>query len=183
MSELTEGAAAKLAEFEQNKDPESLRAASRLLGQVGLAKEPDPLKRLQLRRQTLELWLKLLAAIDQHLDPSFNPQDLPSVGVSPPESGGESLPSGADPSLIANPQARQQYVRAIQQNKEKAQRYRLQTSLRRLDQRLTPIAERFVRLSYTTVPGDQREAGETVRKLIKNPQRSDALTRAAAPKQ
>jgi len=33
------------------------------------------------------------------------------------------------------------------------------------------------------VPGDQREVAETVKKLIKNPQRASALTRAAAQKQ
>jgi len=56
----------------------------------------------------------------------------------------------------------------------------LQTKLRRLDEMVTPRVERYVRLSYTTVPGDQREVAETVKKLIENPQRASALTRAAS---
>jgi hypothetical protein len=183
MSEITAQAAAKIAEFEEKKETESLQAASDLLQEVDLAKEPDPMKRLLLRRETLEAWLTLVAAIDKNLDPSFNPQDVPSLNVIPSVTGGVAYPPGAEPSLISDPQARQQSEQAIQKNREKAQRYMLQTKLRRLDQKLTPKVESFVRMSYTTVPGDQREVGETVKKLIKNPQRASTLTRAAAPKQ
>jgi hypothetical protein len=168
MSDITARAAAKIAEFEEKKETVPLQAASELLAEVNLAKEPDPMKRLLLRREALETWLALVAAIDKNLDPSFNPQDVPSVKISPPVSGG------------ADPQSRQQYEQATQQNREKAQRYMLQTKLRRLDEMVTPRVERYVRLSYTTVPGDQREVAETVKKLIENPQRASALTRAAS---
>jgi hypothetical protein len=105
------------------------------------------------------------------------------VSVEPPPTGGVQYPPGVDPSVIADPQARQQYEAAIKQNRNKAANYRLQTKLRRLDERLTPQVERFIRLSYTTVPGDQRELNDTVKKLIANPQRASALVRAGGPKQ
>jgi hypothetical protein len=183
MSETTARAAAQLAEFEQKKEPQCLQAASELLETIDLAKEKDAMKRLTLRRETLETWLALVALIDRNLDPNFNPQDVPSTGVAPPRVGNVSYPPGADPKLIADPQARARYEAALKQNKEKAENYRIQTWLKRFDESLSPKAERFVRMSYTTVPGDQREVNETVKKLIKNPQRASTLTRAAAPKQ
>lgn len=183
MSEITARAAAQLAEFEQKKEPLCLQAASDLLDGIDLAKETEAMKRLVLRRETLETWLALVALIDKSLDPSFNPKDLPSTSVIPPRSGNVAYPPGADPKLISDPQARQQYEAAIKKNKAHAENYRLQTWLRRFDQSMSPKVERFIRMSYTTVPGDQREVSETIKKLVKNPQRASALTRAAAPKQ
>lgn len=183
MSETTARAAAQLAEFEQKKEPLCLQAAADLLQGIDLAKETDAMKRLALRRETLETWLALLALIDQNLDPNFNPQDLPSTGVDPPRVGNVSYPPGVDPSVIADPQARARYAEEQKQNTRKTENYRIQTWLQRFNESLSPKAERFVRMSYTTVPGDQREVNETVKKLIKNPQRASALVRAAAPKQ
>jgi hypothetical protein len=183
MSENTARAAAQLAEFEQKKEPLCLQTASDLLEATDLAKETDAMKRLVLRRETLETWLALVALIDKNLDPNFNPQDMPSVSVIPPRSGNVALPPGADPKAISDPQARQQYEAALKKNKEHAEQYRIQTWLKRFNESMSPKVERFIRMSYTTVPGDQREVTETVKKLIKNPQRASAFTRAAAPKQ
>jgi hypothetical protein len=183
MSDITARAAAQLAEFDQDKEPEHLRTAAEALAEVDLSKEKAGLKRLALRRETLHLWLSLLAAIDKNLDPAFNPDDVPAVSVEPPPSGGAQYPPGVDPAVITDPQARQRYEAAIRKNREKAENYNLQTKLRRLDERLMPRAERFVRLSYTTVAGDQRELGETVKKMIANSQRAEALIRAGAPRQ
>jgi hypothetical protein len=83
MSETTARAAAQLAECEQKKEPHCLQAASELLETIDLAKEADAMKRLTLRRETLETWLALLALIDRNLDPNFNPQDLPSTASRP----------------------------------------------------------------------------------------------------
>jgi hypothetical protein len=80
-------AAAQLAEFEKDKEPEHLQTAAGLLAEVDLSKEKEGLKRLALRRETLRLWLSLLAAIDKNLDPAFNPDDVPAVSVEPPPAG------------------------------------------------------------------------------------------------
>lgn len=182
MSENTTRAAAQLAEFEQKKEPLCLQAASDLLEGIDLAKEPEAMKRLVLRRETLQLWLALLALIDRNLDPNFNPKDLPSVSVIPPRSGKVAYPPGIDPQAIPDPQVRREYEAMLKQNQQHTVQYRLQTLLRRLDQSVSPKVERFIRMSYTTVPGDQREISDTVEKLIKNPQRAATLTRAGAPK-
>jgi hypothetical protein len=183
MSETTARAAAQLAEFEQKKNPQSLQAAADLLEGVDLDKEPDATKRLTLRRETLETWLKLIALIDKNLDPGFDPDDVPSVSVTPPPSAaGVAYPSGIAPADIPDPEVRRQYEGMRKQNQDKAQRYNLQDKLRRLDKKLTPKSERFVRLFYTTVTGDQRELSELVGNLIPNQDRAAALRRAAAPK-
>ncbi len=183
MSEITVSVAAKLAQFEKDKDPETPRAAALQLVEVDLSKEQEGLKRLALRRETLQLWLTLLAQIDRNLDPMFNSNDMPRTSVEPPPVAGVQYPPGVDPSAIADPQARRQYEAALKQNQEKAERYRLQAKLRDLDRKVTVQAERFIRLSYTSVPGDQREINDMVKKLVQNPQRASALVRAGAPKQ
>ncbi len=183
MSEVTAQAAAQLAEFEQKRDPFCIQNASDLLEKIDLATEQDGMKRLVLRRETLETWLALVAILDQNLDPRFNPEVKPSVSVMPPRVGNVAYPPGVDPKQITDPQARQQYEAELKKNKEYAETYRVQTWLKRFDESMPPKVEKFIRMSYTTVPGDQREVSETVRKLIKNPQRASKLTQAAAPKQ
>lgn len=182
MSDITARAAAQLAEFEQKKEPLCLQAAADALDGIDLAKEPEAMKRLVLRRETLEVWLALLELIDKNLDASFNPKDVPSSNVIPPRVGNVAYPPGVDPSVISDPQARHQYEAALKSNKEHAEHYRVQTWLKRFDTSMSLKVERFIRMSYTTVPGDQREVSETVKKIIKNPKRAAALTRAAAPK-
>jgi hypothetical protein len=182
MSDLIPRAAAQLAEFDKDKDAEKLQEAANLLVSVDLSAEREGLKRLTLRRQTLQLWLEILAAIDKNLDPAFDPNDRPSVSVEPPPGPAGQYPPGVDPSLIADPAARKQYEEAIRKNDDKAARYRVQARLRRVDSNVMPMAERFIRLSYTTVVGDQRQLKEMVDKTITNSQRASKLLRAAAPK-
>jgi hypothetical protein len=182
MSESTERAAAQLAEFQQKKEPLCLQEASDVLERVSLGEEKDAMKRLVLRRETLTLWLALIAIIDQHTDPNFNPADVPSTSVQPPTVNGVTFPPGVSPDKISDPQARAQYEAEIKKNDQHAVDYRLQTRLKQLGQSVPPKAERFIRMSYTTVPGDQREVTETIHRMIRNPERAAALARAAAPK-
>jgi hypothetical protein len=73
---------------------------------------------IQQRRLLVEGWAKIIKAIDNSYDPSFNPnnrEDLPSTCVIPP--GG--LQCGADPKEITDPQARAQYISQVQENEEK----------------------------------------------------------------
>ncbi len=158
MSEQTKQAAAKLAEFDKSKEPLPLQLAAEQLMQVDLSKETEATKRLQLRRETLQLWLRLLATIDANTDPNFNRDDRPAVSMSPEDS-----------------------PEAIQRNEQKASNYRLQVNVRRMDQKFMPWAERFIRMAYTTVPGDQRELRESIQRLIHNPERAAQLEQAATP--
>ncbi len=183
MSEITAKAAAKLDEFERDKDPFCIQAAADLLESANLDEEPDALKWLVLRRETLEAWLGLLALIDRHLDSSFDPGRAPATGVTPRGYSGFEYPPGIRPDAIPDSRARQAYAAALEENRAYAHYHRLQTWLRRFDQQLSPKVKHFIRMRYTTVPAEQRELSELVRKLIVNQQRADALLRATTPRQ
>jgi hypothetical protein len=182
MSDINLRAAALLAEFNKERNPERLQEAANLLIGVDLSQEAAGTKRLTLRRETLQLWLAILATIDKNLDPAFDANDRPLVSVSPPPGPAGQYPPGVDPSLIADPNARKQYEDAIRKNSDKASRYRVQAKLRRVESKIMPMAERFIRMSYTTAAGDQRDLNETVKKTIANSQRASALLRAGVPK-
>lgn len=170
-------ASAALAAFEQQKEPQRIQDAGDRLREVRLADESDPQKQRVLRKDTLVLWLSLFAAIDGSLDPQFDPKDVPQVRVQPPRSDGVVFPPGVDPSLLKDPAARSEYERIIAENDKKAEQYSLQIKLRRLDERLWPKLEAFVRTAYSTStePDDQREVLDVLQAIIKNPQRADRL--------
>lgn len=166
-------------EFETQLEPELLRSAYMALENVILAQENDPKLRAQLRMDCLFLWLYLLQLLDRFLDPGFNPNDVPEKLVQPPPiPGGVVLRPGADPALIDDPKARAEYEKAIAANRAKAEQYRLQINLRRLDEQITLRAEAFIRNSYTFAPSDREEVKTAILTTIKNPQRQEGLLRA-----
>jgi len=170
--------------FEKELEPERLREAYMALENVSLAKEHVPKTRAQLRTDTLSLWLGLLQILDHHLDPDFNPEDGPEELVQPPPtSGGVVLRPGADPALIDDPTARAEYEKAIAANRAKANNYRLQIHLGRLNERITPRAEEFIRNSYTTAPDDQEELKTAIEKTIEDPRRKARLLELLTPPQ
>jgi hypothetical protein len=170
--------------FEDTLEPELLSQAYLALENVILGEEDDPKIRGQLRVEALDLWLHLLQFLDHYLDPKFNPDDVPELLVQPPPTSGEVvLRPGADPALIDDPKARAQYEQAIAANKAKTARYGLQTKLRRLDVRITPRAEAFIRNSYTSAPSDQAELKTAIDKWITNPQRKANLVKLLTPPQ
>jgi hypothetical protein len=183
MSQETTEAAAKLAEFEKTKDVEMLRAAMNLLGRVDLPAESDPVKRLALRKDAVQVWLALFAEIDRNYDPKFDPHQEFYVKITPPPSGGVALPPGAPPDLIKDPRARKQYEAEIKENDRKALTYNVQTKLRRLDDLAMPNCERFLHVAYSSAPPDQNELSEAIQKLIKSSSRAERLRRAGSGKQ
>lgn len=169
-------------ECEVQLEPERLREASVALANVGLAQEHDPRTRTQLRMESLLLWLRLLQLLDRSLDPNFNPADVPEKLVEPPPiPGGEILRPGADPSRIADPKARAQYERAIAANRAKNKNYQTQIHLRRLKEQLPSQAESFIRNSYSSAPGDQRELRTAIDQIITDPARKAQLTKLLRP--
>jgi hypothetical protein len=164
-------------DFESLQDTDRLREADRALENVDLVKEVDPKVRARLRSDCLAQWLELVALLDRHIDPAFDPKDVPQTRVEPPEiPGSPSLEAGADPALIADPVARAQYERAIAANHAKATRYRVQTELRRIGERVYPQAEIFIRRYYKTTTADQRELNGAVDRIIKDRARKMRLS-------
>jgi hypothetical protein len=178
MSETTPGATALLAEFQKSREPLCLESAAALLEGVDLGAEPEATRRLALRRETMQLWLALVALIDRYLDAAFDAEAAPAAGLIPARIGAAALPAGVAVRYLPDPHARHAYEEMLRHERQRAEQYRLQVHLRRLSESVPPRAARFLRLFYTTVPGDQREVQETVSRLIQNPQRAAALLQA-----
>ena len=173
---------ARAKAFETEREPERLREAFLSLEQVVLSQEADPAARALLRAAVLGWWLKLLRTLDEHLDPAFVPKDVPEKVVEPPPtSSGAVLRPGADPALIDDPVARAAYEKAIADNRAKAERYRMNIHLGRLNQQVTPRSEAFLRSEYTKSAADQAEARAAIEKTIEDPARKAALLAIVAP--
>ncbi len=98
----------------------------------------------------LHAWKRLVNAID----PAWNPDEqLMGGNVGPPL--GTGLPAGVDPSAIKDAKLRAQYEAAIQENRQKLERYREQYELRKWLKRFPKRAESYIvdansRLPYET---------------------------------
>jgi len=175
-------AQARAKEFETEREPARLREAYMALQNVVIIREHDPKARALLRRKSLEMWLGLVEILDRFLDPNFDPKDVPEMTVQPPPGrDGVALPPGADPAKIDDPRARADYDKAIAANRANAERYRLQSDLRRVNERVTQLADAFIRSSYTSTKRDQEELRATIDKTIKNPTRKAELQRLLSP--
>ena len=173
---------AALKQFETEMDPERLREAYLALENVIVVEERDSARRSSLRRDSLDLWLHMLDLIDRFLDPQFDPNDVPELRVQPPpDSDGKTYPAGSDPTLIKDPQSRAKYEKAIAANLAKANNYRLQINLRRLNQSIPERAESFIHKSYASTPEDQKELRSAIDKIIKNPARKAYLFKLFTP--
>lgn len=175
MHPSNEKAAEKLAEFETKRDAAALEVASDTLLKVVLSQERDPVARRALRKETSMLWLRLFAAVDASIDPTFDPNELPRSSVVPPESDGILYPPGVDPSALADPAARREYERLIRENEDKTNNYNLQLMLRRYDRTLSPRGENFIQGAYSRSAEDRKELEDAVALQIHNTQRADRL--------
>jgi hypothetical protein len=169
--------------FEESHEPERLRAAYLALENVILGQEKgDPGPRAHLRMECLRLWLHLLDLLDRSLDPNFEVGDVPVKIVEPPAVPGDIvLRPGADPAKIADPKARAEYESAIAANRVKANNYREQIGLRRLNEHLPTRVEAYIQNSYTSVRSDQEELRTAIDGLIKSPRRKADLLRLLEP--
>src|SRR5262249_30255976 len=146
------------------------------LGEVNLIQEHDSAKKAQVRHRSLVAWLQLVRLLDQFRDPNFNPGDQPELLVQPPKQpGGVVLRPGADPALIADPKERAEYEKAIAASRAKLNHYRLQIQLSRLNERIPPDAEAFIRTFYTAAPHDQKELRDAIEGWIQDPARKASL--------
>lgn len=67
MSSLIAQAQAELSAFDHDADPHHLRVTAARLAMVNLLSPADPGDRLELRRQTLALWLALMTRLDKYI--------------------------------------------------------------------------------------------------------------------
>lgn len=100
----------------------------------------------------LHAWKRLLDAID----PSWNPnEELMGGNIPPPAERG--LPAGVEPSAIKDPKLRAQYEAAIQENRQKLEKYREQYELRKWLKRYPKRAQSYIVDAYSRAPHNTTE--------------------------
>lgn len=110
------------------------------------------------RKREVSSWLRFFAALDQNIDPHWDPNRLPVKGAPLPPDHGIVFPSGeVDPSTIPDPVERAKYVEAMKTNKDYARRYNIQLQLRRIDERAMRSFGRLISEKYTGSEADRRE--------------------------
>jgi len=158
MDSIDQRMSEKVAEFEKMRDPtllyeilDSLEAA-----EAGIAVGDTPARKGAVARR-----LRLFAALDRHVDPTWNQKTPPPHGVPPPPTHGIVYGSGeVDPASIPDPEERARYVQALQANKGAQQRYSVQLELRHIDERARLFFERFVTDRYGSSEQDRKELDE-----------------------
>ena len=174
----------KIKAFESEREPERLRESAMALENIILTKEFDAKIRKKMRANSLSLWLTLLQILDKNLRSDFDPEDTPDFIVQPsPLPDGTVLRPGTDPAKINDPKSRAEYEKAIAENREKQENYRLQTQLHRLEEKIPPCVEQFIRDSYTSSSDDQKELKEAIDKFIEKPERKTELSKLLASPQ
>jgi len=166
----------KIKAFESEREPERLRESAMALENIILAKEFDAKIRKKLRADSLSLWLTLIQILDKNLQPDFNPENTPDLIAQPsPLPDGTVLRPGTDPAKINDPKVKADYEKAIAENREKQENYRMQTQLRRLNEQIPPKAETFIRNFYTSDEADREELKNAIDGIIQKPERKEEL--------
>lgn len=117
----------------------------------------------------LHAWKRLIDAID----PTWDPNDLPVSNVVPPLATG--LPSGVAPEAIKDPKLRAEYEAAIEKNRQKAERYNEQYSLRKWQKRFPKVAERYIVRAYSKPPFNLEEMKQYLEKYIADTKTKDRI--------
>jgi len=160
-----------LQDLHKNKSLDALRRASSLAESIKPETVAGVEQRRELRRSRLNALLKILAAIDQEIDPAFDPKDVPSSTVAPPVIDGVVLDSGIDPKHIKNPKVRKAYEQAIDRNAQKARRYAFQTGLRKIDAELMTEVRRIISGPYAATEPGRQEIRQALEKVLQEPDR------------
>jgi hypothetical protein len=128
-----------------------------------ICREDDGGKRLvgeamtRLRVEQARAWLHGWRRVRNTIDQTWDPDDLPTVNVTPPMGvKGIGLP-GIAPAMIENPVLRAEYEAAIETNRRKAERYAEQSTARRLLRSWAPKAQRTIIWLYMDPPAPEGE--------------------------
>jgi hypothetical protein len=168
-----------LAAFEKEKEPERmLEALEAIESEAATVSTVD---RGQPRHKVVELWTKFFATLDKHIDPAWDPKDVPEKNLVPPPSAGVQFPSGVDPAALTDPAARAEYEKRLEANRTKAANYRIQLRLQRLDERSTNGARQFISTHFAATEAERRELEAVVAQSPIGEQRRQML-RSAAPR-
>lgn len=127
------------------------------------------------RKDIVSLWLKVLTAVDQDLDLSFDPTKPGDFSwhVRPPLDGpsGIQYPAGTAPETLKDLGARSNYVAAIQSNYKKAQAVDFQRQLHELNDDASTTLGQFLRSNYSSSQADKKELDEIIQPFALTPYR------------
>jgi len=182
MAEIPTSISEQLKLFETTGSLSAIENALHEADAITLTTADDEIDRKRLRSAKLSSWLAILNDVDRSEDAKFDPKDVPAATVAPPPSGRVVLDSGIDPASIKDPGVRRRYEEAIAANSVKAERYKFQSTLRTIDERVLSRIDRYIKAEYRVTgpessPDDQREVGEAVASLVASASRKVQLAR------
>jgi hypothetical protein len=143
-----------LAAFETARDPALVHQA---LDLIEAAERDIPPGDTAARRQAVSRRLRFLAALDRHIDPQWNVDELPVMGAPPSTHGVVYGSSEIDPMTIPDPIERAEYERALKASRDYKWWYDLQYQLRRIEERAMRFLALFIAERYPDSPADRRE--------------------------
>jgi len=114
----------------------------------------------------LQSWLLSLDVLEKSIDKDFNADDVPEENIAPPLVEGAVLDSGIRPDAIKDPKVREQYKLAIKANDVKAERYRFQNKLRKLDRDWSSNVSTFIKNHYSSQSQDINEVNTLIDKFL-----------------
>lgn len=130
-------------------------------------------KWLAWRKNKTQLWLSALNILDQYMDYSFDPANVPQMNISP--SSMHALDSGIDPNEIEDEVVKKQYEQAIEVNARKLEWYAFQKELRELDKAWHSKLITHVKFQYSGNQTDVNEVSTLINLYISNKKRSKLL--------
>lgn len=158
--------------FSKEKEPERLREAALSLEEIDLKHIYVKADRERVRSEALVYWLVIIQTIDSNLDPAFDQNETLPLKVSPPPlKDGTELPPGVAPDKIDDPKQREEYEKAVKTNREKQEKYLIQSQLYELNEPLTKRAEAFIQNNFAKNDEDRKTVQQAVERQIKNEQR------------
>jgi len=136
---------AKLSTFSQSKQPANVRTALDHLDNIPNANKAGKID-VEIRRQKTQTALRILRAVQDAKDSSFNTNDLPNINTPPPPETG--LPSGVSPQAIKDPKLRAQYETDIAANEKRIAYSNQETTLRHLENEVYQRILNYLASSY-----------------------------------
>jgi F5/8 type C domain len=162
-------AKALMAEFEKIKSADQLEAAYVAVGNIPEPGVDKTVPTAVARREKTMMLFKLLAVIDQNIDPNFDvndPKNWPVVNMYYP---------GVELKLTKDPVFRAKFEAAVKRNDEKIARLNFQTRLHNIHQLANIGVEIFLRHNYTASTEDQSELENLMKQAELSPARTQKI--------
>ncbi|MDD2734873.1 MAG: hypothetical protein PHF56_13105 [Desulfuromonadaceae bacterium] len=145
-------AVTELEIFKANQGNEHVINAVESLEEVNLLSIKQNSERLIARHELLLAWCRVLSVIEELKDPDFDPDDAPSLNITPPLDSSNEIPPKS-----MSPEAQKQFEKAVTSNEEKKTLRRTQLLVRELEARAVESAHRITVRWYTKSAADQKE--------------------------